>query len=145
VLKELARRALVAREWFFLHGPPDAPALPLSDEDQSKVRYSDPLGHLVAEFARSLDANGWDINNHPSFEEFARGALASEFSPDFTRKNTELLKRFPPRPLRGLREGQVWYPPARRPRQRIARPQGLAALLASTLTGVPMDELHLTQ
>ena len=70
----------------------------------------DPLGHLVVDFTRSLEANGWEINNHPSFEEFARGVLASEYAPDFTRKNEALLKRYPPRALAGIGPGQVWRP-----------------------------------
>jgi hypothetical protein len=110
VQKRRAHRALVAREWFFLHGPGDAPPLPLSGFEQDDLRYHDSLGHLVADFGRSLKANDWEINGHPSFEEFARGVLASEYAPDFTRKNEALLKRYPPRPLAGIGPGQVWRP-----------------------------------
>lgn len=106
--KKQARLALLAREWFAVYGPPDAPPLPLSGIEQEALRYHDPLGHLVAEFARSLEANDWDFQAHPSFEDFARGALASEYSPDFTRKNAILLDRYPPRALRGLGPGQIW-------------------------------------
>jgi hypothetical protein len=113
VQKNRARRALVAREWFYIHGPKDAPPLPLSGSEQAALRYRDPLGHLVVDFARSLEENGWEINNHPSFEDFARGVLASAHSPDFTRKNEALLKRYPPRPLSGIRRGQVWRPATR--------------------------------
>jgi hypothetical protein len=108
VQKKEAYRALLAREWFDIYGPHDAPPLPLSSSEQDALRYHDPFGHLVADFARSLEANGWDINGHPSFEDFARGVLASEYSPDFTRTNAELLKRYPPKPLRGIGPGQVW-------------------------------------
>jgi hypothetical protein len=108
--KKEARRALLAREWFYLHGPMDAPPLPLSGFEQDELRYHDPLGHLVTDFARSLEANGWEINGHPSFEEFARGVLASKYAPDFTRKNEALCKRYPPKPLPGIGPGQVWRP-----------------------------------
>ncbi len=108
--KRVARRALVAQEWFYVHGPKDAPPLPLTGFEQEALRYHDPLGHLVAEFARSLEANRWEINGHPSFEDFARGVLASEYAPDFTRENAALCKRFPPRPLPGIGPGQIWRP-----------------------------------
>ncbi len=108
--KKRARRALVAREWFYLHGPKDAPPLPLSGFEWYALRYRDPLGHLVVDFARSLEINGWEINNHPSFDDFARGVMASEDSPEFTRKNEALLKRYPPRPLAGIGPGLVWRP-----------------------------------
>ena len=107
VQKKRARRALLAREWFYVYGPPDAPPLPLSGIEQEALRYRDPLGHLVAEFARSLEANNWDCKRHPGFDDFARGALASEYSPDFTRKNAALCNRYPPRRLRGLGPGQI--------------------------------------
>lgn len=106
--RALARRALLAREWFDVYGPPDAPPLPLSGTEQEGLRYQDPLGHLVAEFARSLEGNDWDFQRHPSFDDFARGALASEYSPAFTRENAALLERYPPRPLSGLGPGQIW-------------------------------------
>ncbi len=108
--RKLAQRALLAREWFYLYGPPDAPPLPLSGIEQEALRYHDPFGHLAAEYARSLEANDWDFRNHPGFDDFARGALASEHSPDFTRKNSALCKRYPPRRLRGLGPGQIWRP-----------------------------------
>ena len=114
VQKKKAHRALLAREWFFLHGPKDAPPLPLSDWEQADLRYHDPLGHLVVDFARSLEANGWQFNGHPSFEDFARGVLAARSSPNFTRKNAALLKRYPPKPLAGIGLGQVWRPTSKR-------------------------------
>jgi hypothetical protein len=109
-VQKRAHLALLAREWFYLHVPLDAPPLPLSSSEQAALRYHDPLGHLVVDFARSLEANDWDIYNHPSFEDFARGVLASEYAPDFTRKNEALCRRYPPQPLRGIKPGQVWRP-----------------------------------
>ena len=37
--KETARKALLAREWFAKHGPPDAPPLPLSNADIEDFKY----------------------------------------------------------------------------------------------------------
>jgi hypothetical protein len=106
--KKQAHRALLAREWFAVYGPTDAPPLPLSGIAQEALRYRDPLGHLVAEFARSLEANKWDFQGHPTFDDFACGALASGYSPDFTRKNAQLREKYPPRRLCGLGPGQIW-------------------------------------
>ena len=119
--KRLAVRALLAREWFAVYGPPDAPPLPLSPREQEALRYHDPFGHIVAEYARSLQANGWDFRNHPSFEDFARGDMASGFAPDFIRENPMLLKRFPPRPLPSLGPGAIWEP-CERQNKVVAKP-----------------------
>jgi hypothetical protein len=113
--KKLARRMLAARKWFFLHGPKDAPPLPLSPCEQAELKYRDPLGHLVVDFACSLESNGWDVNGHPSFEDFARGVLASDYAPKFTRLNEALRKRYPPRQLQYITPGVTWRPvPARK-------------------------------
>jgi len=109
-LKELARRGLVAREWFFLHGPPDAPPLPLSGHERSDLKYKDALGHLVTQFSNSLEANGWDIKSHPSFEAYARGVIASPLAADIVRGDDSILKRYPPRELRYILSGMIWRP-----------------------------------
>ena len=111
VQKKKAYRALLAREWFAVYGPPDAPPLPLSGSEQEDLRYHDPFGHLIAEYARSLEANDWDFQQHPSFDDFACGVLASKHSPDFTRNNAALCERFPPCPLPGIGPGQLWQEP----------------------------------
>jgi hypothetical protein len=46
---------------------------------------------------------------HPSFHDYARGAMASEYNGDSkTKDNKELQIRFPPRPLDGLGPGLYW-------------------------------------
>lgn len=106
--KRMACRALSAREWFSVHSPDDAPMLPLSDTELEELKYTDPLSHIVSCFAYSLRARDWDFNSHPSFEDFTRGALASDHAPDFVREDEELRKRYPPRHLRGLGPGLCW-------------------------------------
>ncbi len=108
--KRAARCALLAREWFYLHGPRDAPPLPLSHFDIPELKYTDALGHMVSQFANSLHANKWQVNNHPSFEEFVRGVLASEYASDFVLKDEAFCRRYSPRPLRGLQHGPIWRP-----------------------------------
>ena len=108
VQKRAAHRALVAREWFFVHGPSDAPPLPLSGEERGDLKYKDPLGHLVTQFSNSLEANGWDMNGHPSFEAYARGVIASPFAADLVWKDNAIRKRYPPRELDYIHPGMIW-------------------------------------
>jgi hypothetical protein len=75
------------------------------------------MGWLVAEFAASLSHSKYDFRKHPTFEEYARGVMASPLAPDFIKQNPELLMRFPPKPLKGLGRGMVWQP-ERRSRRR---------------------------
>jgi hypothetical protein len=108
--KELAARALLAREWFCRCGPPDAPPLPIAHYEHE--RYSTPFKHLVSDFANSLRANDYDFNRHPNFREFACGVLASDYVNPFVKKSRKLRKRYPPRPLPGIVRGPVWLVPA---------------------------------
>jgi hypothetical protein len=110
--KEFAARALLAREWFCRCGPPDAPLLPLADYEHDRYKYSTPLKHLVSDFEKSLWANKYDVHNHPSFEDFARGVMASEYGNPFVKKSRKLRKRYPPRDLPGIELGPIWRPPA---------------------------------
>jgi hypothetical protein len=113
-LKKLARAALLAREWFAIHGPADAPPLPLSMGDREHLKGGG-VPHILAWYARSLECRGYDVLEHPLFERYACGVMASEYAPDFI-KNEQLLKRFPPRPLDGLGPGLCWRPPEERAR-----------------------------
>jgi hypothetical protein len=109
--KRLGRRAKVARKWFAVSGPPDAPPLPLWYDEREDLKVGG-LKHLVAEYACSLACLDFDVEKHPSFNDYARGVMASEHAPDFLKKDKQLQKRFPPRPLTGLEPGLVWKPPA---------------------------------
>jgi hypothetical protein len=112
-MKEKARRALAAREWFAVHGPADAPRLPLSYNEREDLKLKiGGLSTIVALYARSLDGRNYDVKEHPSFEDYACGIMASEFNgyPNM-RENEQLRDRFPPRVLPGLSPGLCWQPP----------------------------------
>jgi hypothetical protein len=111
--KDIARRALLAREHFALFGPPDAPPLPVSYGERELLKGGG-LPHIVAWFARSLEAKKYDLQKHPKFEVYARGVMASEYAPDFITKDEGLKRRFPPRPLKGLGPALMWQPAKKR-------------------------------
>jgi hypothetical protein len=123
VMKELAVRALLAREWFAWNRPPDAPTLPLCYSEREALKVGG-LRHIVAWYARSLEGRGYNVEEHPSFYDYACGVMVSEQTLDFVKNDPELRKQFPPRPLKGLGPGLCWHPPeaaARvRPRRRAA-------------------------
>jgi hypothetical protein len=108
--KARARVALEARDWFADHGPPDAPPLPLTCGDREDLKVGG-LPHIVAWFARSLEARAYDYHEHPSFDDYARGVLASAYAPEFITRDQQLQGRFPPRHLPGLGPGLYWDPP----------------------------------
>jgi hypothetical protein len=113
--KRAARRALLAREWFALNGPPDAQPLPLSAFEIEKRKYmpgnkQPSLDYIVSCFAYSFRARRYDPKNHPSFADFARGVTASEYAPYFVKNDEELRRRYPPRHLHGLNPGHCWEP-----------------------------------
>src|SRR5262245_10610029 len=106
--KRAASRALRARAWFASENP-GMPQLPLSYAERENLKCG-ALPHIVAWLARSLEALDYDCGAHPSFEEYARGVLASPLMPYFIMQDQELLKRYPPRPLPGLGSGLCWRP-----------------------------------
>ena len=109
--KRIARLALLARAIMALNGPADAPLLPLSDGERQSIRLGG-LKTIWALFARSLSNRDYNLEEHPSFHDFARGAMASEHNCDSdTKENHELQIRFPPRVLNGLGPGVYWEPP----------------------------------
>jgi hypothetical protein len=112
--KEYAIIALLAREWFAVNGPPDAPPLPLYDFDS--YRGARGLKGVVGFYARSLSRQGYgrqsyDVRNHPSFYDFACGLMAINTGLWGIEKDENLKKRFPPRPLAGMTPGAYWAPP----------------------------------
>ena len=116
--KEKARRALLAREHFSLYGPADAQPLPLSGDEIDEMACR---GHLITrvvrQFARSLSNREYDIEEHPSFSDYASGLLwemdrGNEFIPDYPpNEDAEVRKRYPPRRLEGIGCGAKWLPP----------------------------------
>lgn len=109
--RETAVRALLARNWFADNGPPDAPPLPISYDEREDLKVG-ALKHLTAWFSRSLEVLDWKFREHPSFDDYACGVMASDETPYFITNNEELRRRFPPRPLSGLGSGLYWKPPA---------------------------------
>jgi hypothetical protein len=106
--EQAAHRALTAQAWFARTGPKDAPPLPLSDGERHDLKYRrTPLDHIVSLFALSLSSCDYAFEEHASFDDFARGVLASPEAPDFVR-DQDLLKRYPPCPLPGLGRGLYW-------------------------------------
>jgi hypothetical protein len=103
--------ALLAREWFAVNGPPDAPPLPLYDFDS--YRGARGLKGIVGFYARSLNRQDYDVRKHPSFDDFARGlmALAVEKGLWNLEKDESLIRRFPPRLLPGMTPSAYWDPP----------------------------------
>jgi hypothetical protein len=121
--KELAFRALLAREWFALNGPADAPQLPITYEEREhlKWRTGRPLDYVVAQFARSLGTH-YDVTEHPSFSEFVSGLLWDHSNggsglPLSAEGLAELKRRFPPRQLEGL-SSYSWSRPTRKNRKK---------------------------
>jgi hypothetical protein len=111
--KQAALRALMAREWFAQHAPPNAPLLPLSYQARERMK-SGGLPHIVAWFARSLEARNYNVDGHPLFEEYAKGVMASRYAPEFITKDRHLQTQFPPCPLSGLGPGLYWEWPLAR-------------------------------
>jgi hypothetical protein len=111
--KEAACRALVARAWAEWHNP-EMPPLPLSDMECASLKPKGGIEYLWSEFATSLWLRKYDTFEHPPFELYARGVMASPLAPDFIRNDPQLQKRFPPRPLPGIGPGLVWSPAVRR-------------------------------
>lgn len=111
--KKDAAAALLAREWFAINGPPDAPLLPLNVHDRDDFRGSGGLTALVGFYARSLSRQGYDVRNHPSFDDFARGLITVAMQSGLwgLEHDEALKKRFPPRPLAGMTKSCFWATP----------------------------------
>jgi hypothetical protein len=115
-LKKLACAALAAREWFYENGPADLQPLPLSYDEREDVKREGGLSGLstiLGLYARSLACRDYDVDEHPSFFEYACGLMASDFIGGYAgmQENQQLRRRFPPRVLPGLGPGLCWRPP----------------------------------
>lgn len=109
--KKEAVAALRAREWFAVNGPRDAPPLPISHNDVETYRNARGLAGVVGFYARSLYRQNYDVRKHPSFDDFARGLMATNTGLWGIDKDDNLKRRFPPRPLAGMTPGAYWAPP----------------------------------
>jgi hypothetical protein len=104
------RRAKAARKWFAENGPADLQPLPLGYSERETLKAGG-APHILAWYARSLASLHYDFLTHPSFDDYARGVMASEFGWDTVKHDIELQRRFPPRHLDGLGPGLYWLPP----------------------------------
>jgi len=111
--KQEAIRAVLARRWHAINGPADADLQPLPlGYDERETLKRGGATHILAWFARSLAGLDYDVVEHPSFYDYACGVMALvEHVPASITDNTELQRRFPPRPLSGLTSGLMWLPP----------------------------------
>lgn len=105
--REAAYRALMAQRWFASVAPEDAPFLPLSDEECNRLKAGG-ISAIVAWFAQSLTRLDYDFESHPSFDDYARGVMASPLAPDYIKNDQHLRSRYPARALAGLGSGLVW-------------------------------------
>lgn len=119
--KEAARRALLAREWFAIHGPADAQPLPLwCERGKLLERGCAIFRYIVRLYARSLECRQYDVEEHPPFADYVSGVLWEAERPDGIigkvphddpGELAQLKKRFPPRELAGMGPGFCWLPP----------------------------------
>ena len=117
-MRDMAVRALVARDWFAVYGPSDAPPLPPSYTEREALKGGPGLlPYMVALFARSLESRKYDFEEHPAFADYVSGALwevevlGIGRIPNYNGELDPLKKRFPPRLLRWLGPGLYWLPP----------------------------------
>jgi hypothetical protein len=102
-----AQRALEARAWFAAQKPDDAPELPLTYDDRESLKVNG-LPYIVSLFARSLAHRDYRTEGHPKFDEYARGVMASDMTPEWIREDKQLLRRYTPKPLDGMGGGLIW-------------------------------------
>jgi len=115
--KDAAYKRLLVREYFALHGPPDAPLMPTDDYERNRAKHLNGLlGFITAQYIWSLE-NQHDLTVHPSFADFAFGMLWQHENiggctelPFTPQQLPEMKRRYPPRKLEGL-EYFSWRPP----------------------------------
>ena len=75
--KDAAYKRLLVREYFALHGPPDALPMPTDERDRGQAKYaSGLLGFITAQYIWSLE-NQHDLTVHPSFADFASRSVVA--------------------------------------------------------------------
>ena len=124
--------AQAARDWFAVHGPADLQPLPLGYGERERCQGRSGAHHILKWYARSLASNDYDVDKHPSFDDFARGVMAEERAPSFTKNDPDLNKRFPPCPLEGLDAASLVWRRPERPRGRPRKVQAEQGPLAVT-------------
>jgi hypothetical protein len=123
---KLQSQAQLARERFAVDGPCDAPPLPLSHDETEDARNARGITGAGGFYARSLALRQWDLQEHPSFEDFARGLMASDSGMWRLEEDAELQKRFPARRLEGMGSDLHWRPPGEHAQFMANRKRSLA-------------------
>ena len=105
-------RALAAFEWHERTAPEWARPLPLCREKCEELIVDDckPF-RMRGYFGRSMMWNDWNIEQHPDFKTFGRGAMASNFCPMELREDDHMRQLFPPKPLVGIVGPLQWRSP----------------------------------
>jgi hypothetical protein len=112
--KKRALRALAARRAFEYQRPFDVNPLPLSDSDREDLKGTGrAIDYVTSLFARSWAACNYG-DEHPPFDRYVSGALASNLLPARVANDPDLVVRFGPAPLIGMGGGCIWRAPKRR-------------------------------
>jgi hypothetical protein len=106
------QEARYAQRFFYRLGPRDAPRLPLSNQEYRELMFAGGIKQITALYARSLALFHYQETDHPDFETFGSGVVASAYAPYYVLDDGDLQLRFPPRVLRGLGPGLIWSPPS---------------------------------
>jgi hypothetical protein len=110
---KLRKEARLAQRFLYHMGPRDAPLLPLSNLKYKELMWSGGgIKQITAWYARSLAVFGYKVFDHPDFETFGSGVMASPFAPHHILNDPALQQRFPPRALAGLDPRLIWSPTA---------------------------------
>src|SRR3954451_24854590 len=91
--KKAAVAALRAQEWFAINGPADAPPLPISGAEIDDYRRARGFVGVVGFYARSVARLRWNVREHPSFEDFVCGLMATDTGMWGIEKDESLKKR----------------------------------------------------
>jgi len=76
--------------------------LPLTYAEREKLKSQGGMAYGVSLFARSLAEKDYRLSNHPSFDVYMWGLLATPLGPRLIADDPTLADRFPPAPMVGL-------------------------------------------
>jgi hypothetical protein len=87
---------------------PDALQLPIDEADMREMKMQTGLPYLVACYAQSLHARGWEQNGHANFAVYCRCVMASPHAPNYIKSDPVLQNRFAPYREDLLGPGLLW-------------------------------------
>lgn len=110
----LAVRVIEATIEFQRLGIPDAPDFPWGYQEREALKGKACLDHIVALWARSLEAQNYRMDTHPAFRDYASGVLADPWLSGILQyMYPGAALDFLPRPLPGL-DASGYYKPSRK-------------------------------